>query len=83
MSLHDMLDIPENLKKYVNDYRMLLVEARKNDLVLHSMNNVDLFNLLEILLDDSRSAGEIRSRAIEYTKERRVDKSVIITATGR
>ena len=23
----------------MNDYRMLLVEARKNDLVLHNMNN--------------------------------------------
>ena len=46
------------------------------------MNNVDLFNLLEILLDSSRSAGEIRSRAIGYTKERRVDRAVILTAAG-
>lgn len=81
-SLHGMLDIPEELRKYVNDYRMLLVEARKNDLVLHDMNNVDLFNLLEILLDGSRPAGEIRSKAIGYTKERRVDKTVIMTAAG-
>lgn len=82
ISLHGMLDIPEELRKYVNDYRMLLVEARKNDLVLHNMNNVDLFNLLEILLDGSRSAGEIRSRAIGYTKEHHVDKSVIMAASG-
>ena len=81
-SLHGMLNIPEALRKYVNDYRMLLVEARKNNLVLHNMNNVDLFNLLEILLDSSRPAGEIRSRAIGYTKERRVDKTVIMTAAG-
>lgn len=66
----------------MNDYRMLLVEARKNDLALHDMDNVDLFNLLEILLDSSSSTGEIRSRAIGYTKERRVDKSVIMTAAG-
>lgn len=81
-SLYGMLDIPEELRKYVNDYRMLLVEARKNELVLHNMNNVDLFNLLEILLDDSRPVGEVRSRAIGYTKERSVDKSVIMTAAG-
>ena len=43
-SLHGMLDIPEELKRHVNDHRMLLVEARKNNLVLHDMNNVDLFN---------------------------------------
>ncbi len=81
-SLHGMLDIPEELKRHVNDHRMLLVEARKNNLVLHDMNNVDLFNLLEILLDGSRPAGEIRSRAIGYTKERQVDKTVIMTAAG-
>ena len=81
-SLYGMLDIPEELRKYVNDYRMLLVEARKNELVLRNMNNVDLFNLLEILLDDSRPVEEIRSRAIGYTRECRVDKSVIMTAAG-
>lgn len=81
-SLYGMLDIPEELRKYVNDYRMLLVEARKNDLMLYNINNVDLFNLLEILLDGSRTAGEIRNRAIGYTKERRVDRSVIMTAAG-
>lgn len=81
-SLYGMLDIPEGLRKYVNDYRMLLVEARKNDLILYNINNVDLFNLLEILLDSSRPAGEIRNRAIGYTKERRVDRSVIMTAAG-
>ena len=81
-SLYGMLDIPEELRKYVNDYRMLLVEARKNELVLHNMNDVDRFNLLEILLDDSRPVGGIRSRAIGYTKERSVDKSVIMTAAG-
>lgn len=37
---------------------------------------------LEILLDGSRPAGEIRSRAIGYTKERQVDKAVIMTAAG-
>ena len=45
-------------------------------------NNIALLKLLEILLDVSRPAGEIRSRAIGYTKERRVDKTVIMTAAG-
>ncbi len=30
-SLHEMLNIPEEMKKYVNDYRMILVEARENN----------------------------------------------------
>ena len=43
-SLHEMLDISEKMAQYVNNYQMLLVEARKNDLILHNMNNRDLFN---------------------------------------
>ena len=57
-------DIKEGFKEYMNDYRMLLVEGRKNDLTLHNIDNVDLFNLLKILLNSSRSASEIRGRAI-------------------
>lgn len=30
---------------FVNDYKMLLVEARKNNLTLHNINNVNFFNL--------------------------------------
>lgn len=52
---------------------MLLVERRKNDLTLHNLDNVDLFNLLGILLDGSRPAGEIRGRVIGYTRGRRVE----------
>lgn len=51
VSLHGMLHISEEMKPFVNDYRMHLVEARKNDLKLHNINNRDLFNLLGILLD--------------------------------
>lgn len=33
-TLHDMLDLGEEIAPYVNDYKMLLVEARQNDLAL-------------------------------------------------
>lgn len=82
MSLHEMLNIPEEMTKYVNDYKMLLIEARKNNLTLHNMNNVDLFNLLEILLDKSKSLNETREKAINYAREREVEKSVIMTVAG-
>lgn len=67
---------------HVNDYKMWLVEARHNNLVLHNMNNKDLFNLLEILLDKSKPLNETRNRAIKYTQEHDVDKAVIMTAAG-
>ena len=38
-SLHEMLNIPKEMKQFVNDYKMLLVEARENDLQLHNINN--------------------------------------------
>lgn len=76
------LHIPEEMKKYVNDYKMLLVEARKNDLILHNINNKDLFNLLEILLNKGKSWNETKEKALEYAKEHKVEKSVVMTVAG-
>ena len=81
-SLHGMLNIDSRLKQYVNDYKLLLVEARKNNLKLHNINNIDLFNLLEILLDKSKPVNETKNKAIKYAKEHKVEKSVIMTAAG-
>lgn len=81
-SLHEMLDIPKDLQPFVNDYRMYLVEARKNNLKLHNINNKDLFNLLEILLDRSGKLNTIKEKAINYAFEHEVEKSVIMTAAG-
>ena len=81
-SLHQMLDIPKEVEKYVNDYRMLLVEARKNDLVLHNMNNRDLFCLLQIVLDKSMTKNEAKQKAIQYSEKHNTDKNVIMTVAG-
>lgn len=81
-TLHGMLDIPEKIVRYVNDYKILLVEARQNDLVLHNMNNVDLFNLLEIILDKKMPKNEAKKKAIQYGEEHQVDKSVVMTVAG-
>lgn len=82
VSLHGMLNIPNEIKAFVNDYKMHLVEARKNNLKLHNINNRDLFNLLEILLDRSRRLNEIKEKAIKYAAEHKVEKSVIMTVAG-
>ena len=82
VSLHGMLHISAEMKPFVKDYRMHLVEARKNDLKLHNINNRDLFNLLGILLDRNGKLQETRDRAINYAREHRVEKTVIMTAAG-
>ncbi len=81
-TLHEMLNISEEMLQFVNDYKLLLVEARKNNLKLHNMNNIDLFNLLEILLAREGTLSETRERAIEYAREHSVDKSVVMTVAG-
>ncbi len=82
ISLHGMLQIGEEFVQYVNDYKMLLVEARQNNLQLHNINNVDLFNLFEILLDTGLDRKEAREKAIQYSEEHETDPSVIMTIAG-
>ena len=81
-SLHEMLNIPEKMSKYVNDYKMLLVEAKENNLVLHNVNNRDLFNLLEILLDTELPKNKVKEKAIQYSEEHNTEKTVIMTVAG-
>ena len=68
VSLHGILDIPEEMKPFVNDYKMHLVEARKNNLKFHNINNRDLFNLFGILLNEKGCINEIKEKAIDYAK---------------
>ena len=82
ITLHEMLDIPPEVEPYVNDYRMILVEARSNNLKFHNMNNQDLFQLFAILLDQSRPAKEVRKQAVTYAREHDVDETVLMTVAG-
>ena len=59
-----------------------MIEARKNNLELHNINNIDLFNLLEILLNKDEKLKETKEKAIQYASEHDVDKSVIMTVAG-
>ena len=44
ISLHGMLNIPKEMQPFVNDYKVHLIEARKNNLKLHNINNRDVCN---------------------------------------
>ena len=58
VSLHEILNIPEELKAFVNDYKILLVEARENNLTFHNIKNVAFFNMMKIILN--KIYGEFR-----------------------
>ncbi len=81
-TLHEMLRIPKEFTAYVNDYKMLLVEARKNDLILHNIDNIDFFNLMKILLDKNLPRNEVKEKAIQYSEEHKTDKSVVMAIAG-
>ena len=82
VSLHGMLDIPEEMKQFVNDYKMMLVEARQNNLTFHNMNNVYFFNMLQMVLDKSIPKNESKEKVIKYAREHGIDKTVIMTVAG-
>lgn len=81
-TLHEMLDIPEKMTEYVNDYKMFLVEAKENNLILHNVNNKDLFNLLEILLNTGLPKHKVKEKVIQYSEEHNTEKTVIMTVAG-
>lgn len=81
-TLHEMLNIPKEVEPFINNYKMLLVEARENNLILHNVNNQDLFSLLEIILDTSTPRKEAKQRAIDYSESHKPDKSVVMTVAG-
>ncbi len=82
LSLHEMLDIPEGMKTFVNNYKILLVEARKNDLVFHNVRNRAFFGMLKVILDRGLSRDEARKKVIDYAREHNVDRTVIMTVAG-
>lgn len=68
VSLHGMLDIPKQFSRYVNDYKMILIEAGNNNLKLHNVNNRDLFNLVGMLINKRETPGKRKEQAIHYVK---------------
>lgn len=72
LSLREMLNIPGEIAEYVNDYKMLLIEARQN--------NLDFFYLLKILLEQNQTNHEKRDSAIKYAEEHNLDSSVAMAA---
>lgn len=77
-----MLDIPKQFSRYVNDYKMILIEAGNNNLKLHNVNNRDLFNLVGMLIDKRETPGKRKEQAIHYVKKNHVDTTVIRAVTS-
>lgn len=73
-TLHEMLHIPEEFAAYVNNYKMLLVEARKYNFTFHNIDNIDFFRLMEIILNGQISRKEAKKQAICVLYLRKLQK---------
>ena len=76
-SLHDMLDIPEEIKKYINDYQLNIIQVKDNNLQLHNQNNKDLFEIMSIIYDIKKSREERRETLWKYEEGRKISESVV------
>ena len=77
MCLHDMLDIPEEIKKYINDYRLNIIQIKDNNLQLHNEKNKDLFKIMSIIYDIKKSKEERREELRKYEESRKISESVV------
>ncbi len=81
-TLHGMLNVPDKMKPFVNDYKMLLVEARQHNLILHNINNIAFFDMLKVILDKDLPRNEAKQKIIDYAIKHNVDKTVVMTVAG-
>lgn len=79
LSLYDILEIPQILKDFVNDYKMLLVEVRQNSLRLKNENNQSLFQILKYALDERSPLKRRKAEILQYCDEHEVSESVLET----
>lgn len=76
-TLHEMLNISNKIKSFVNDYSIHLVEVKKNNLPLRNEDNQNLFKLCSIVLDTEKTDEQKKKEAIQYEKEHKIDKEVL------
>jgi hypothetical protein len=72
-----MLRLPDELKPYVNDFKINLLEVRDNNLVFHNQDNKDLFSLLKIMYDGKADRQTKRQQLEHYSAQRKVDQTVV------
>lgn len=75
--LHGVLDIPDEIKPFVGNYPMHLVEVVDNKLQFRNADNRDLFQLLNLVYNASLDKKERLKKAQEYEDSHTVDEDVV------
>lgn len=66
-----------NFNCYINDYKINVIEIKKNNLNLQNKNNIDLFNVISIVYDMSKDRQERKQLLSQYETNQPIDDSVI------
>ncbi|MCM1236540.1 MAG: transposase [Ruminococcus flavefaciens] len=75
--LHEVLNIPEELRPFVGNYPMHLVEVVDNQLQFRNDDNRDLFQLLNLVYNKSFDKRKRIQKAQEYENGHDIDEDVI------
>lgn len=75
--LHGVLNIPEEIRPFVGNYPMHLVEVVDNKLQFKNADNEDLFQLLNLIYNTSLDKKERMQKAQDYENSHEVDDEVV------
>ncbi|MDE7476472.1 MAG: transposase [Lachnospiraceae bacterium] len=75
--LHGVLNIPKEIRPFVGNYPMHLVEVVDNNLQFENADNRDLFQLFNLVYNSSLDKKERIQRAQEYENSHSIDKDVV------
>lgn len=65
------------MKSYINDYKINVIEIKKNNLNLQNKNNIDLFKVMSIVYDMNKDRQERKQLLSQYETNQPIDDSVI------
>ena len=65
------------MKSYINDYKINVIEIKKNNLNLQNKNNIDLFKVMSIVYDMNKDRQERKQLLSQYETNQPMDDSVI------
>lgn len=75
--LYGVLNIPDEIKPFVGNYPMHLVEVVNNKLQFNNADNRDLFQLLNLVYNASLDKKERLKKAQEYEDSHIIDEDVV------
>lgn len=81
-TLTDMLDVSVELKPFINDYHMCLVEVARNNIVLKNHDNINFFEAVELFQRSDITEEERIFRIQEFSNTHSYSRDVTIAVAA-